>query len=286
MLAVGASQQVALEVNFAEVQRSALETLGVKTLNGIYSNKFHPPGTIEVPVGPGDFGAGGIVFSDASSYFLRTTIDALETKGLLRTLAKPNLVSLSGDTASFLAGGELPIPIIQAGGGNAVPTTTIQFKEFGVGLSFTPTVIATETINLEMKTEVSTIDTTIAVVTNGINVPGFKVRRTNTTVELKDGESFAIAGLLQDDFHDSINQIPGLGSIPILGALLRSSDYQHNQTELVVLITVHLVAPGATRYATPADTLVLPTPGELFGAGKTEGDAAVRQPGATGYILP
>ena len=143
-----------------------------------------------------------------------------------------------------LAGGEIPIPVVQnsnTGQGNV----TIQYKAFGVGLSFTPTVISTELINLEFNTEVSAIDDTVSVIANGIEVPGFKVRRTSTTVEMRDGQSFAIAGLLQDEFEDGIRMIPGFGNIPILGALFRSSDFQQRQTELVVIVTVHLVEPGS-----------------------------------------
>jgi pilus assembly protein CpaC len=229
--------------------------------------------------------AGGLAGGD---WLALSGIEALEQQGLLRTLAEPNLVALSGDTASFLAGGEIPIPVAQSGaaGSGNTPLVTVQFKAFGVGLSFTPTVIATDLVNLELITEVSSIDDTVSVVANTLAVPGFKVRRTNTTVEMRDGQSFAIAGLLQDEFEDGIRRIPGLGNIPILGALFRSTDYQQRQTELVVIVTVRLVAPGSgARLASPTDPLVLPTESELFGEGRTEG-LPRPQTNSTGFVLP
>ena len=169
---------------------------------------------------------------------------------------------------------------------------TVQFKDFGVGLAFTPTVIGRELINLEVNTEVSSIDSTLSVEASGISVPGLKVRRANTTIELKDGQSFSIAGLLQDNFQDNINQFPILGNIPVLGVLFRSANYQHQQTELVVLITARLVDPGIARnLASPTDSLILPSPKTLFLDGKLEETpaGAAGAPGTTnpsGFVLP
>jgi pilus assembly protein CpaC len=183
----------------------------------------------------------------------------------------------------------VPIPVPQSISTGGEGLTTIQYKDFGVGLSFTPTVIAQDTVNLEIKSEVSSIDPSVSITTNGITVPGFKVRRSNTTIELKDGQSFAIAGLIQDDFQDSINQIPGLGNLPIIGALMRSTSYQHNQTELVVFITVHLVQPVVAKaLMSPIDTVILPSPLALFGLGQLNGNPAPGGgiDGTYGYILP
>src|SRR5262249_25075309 len=151
---------------------------------------------------------------------------------------------------------------------------TVEFKDFGVSLSFTPTITGKDFINLVMNSEVSSIDGSVSISTNGFNVPGLKVRRARTTVEMNDGQSFAIAGLLQDDFSNGVSQMPWLGDLPVLGALLRSSSYQNRQTDLVLIVTAHLVQPTlAKNLATPIDNLVLPTPPEQFGTGKIEGGA-------------
>ena len=284
LLSLSGSQQVVLEVKFAEVQRSALINLGLDSINGAASNAglgtttptsggpagaFAAASLLAVP-GSQAFGTVGGLLTDGKTYFLRGEISALEQSGMVRTLAEPNVVALSGETATFLAGGEFPIPVVQSLSGGS-PTTTIEYKDFGVGLSFTPTVIAADTINLILKSEVSALDSTFAVTTNGISVPGLKVRRATTTVELRNGQSFAIAGLIQDDFNDTLKALPGVGSIPIIGALLRSTDYQRNQTELVVFITVHLVEPGpATNIALPTDRVVPPTPAQAIGLGHNE----------------
>jgi pilus assembly protein CpaC len=254
-----------LQVRFAEVQRSALKDIGANFLLSYQGNDSIAAVTSGSGISPDAFGVVGGLLSDGRGFDLEATIDALERKGTLRTLAEPNLVALSGDTASFLAGGQLPIPVASATTTGGVPVITVQFKDFGVGISFTPTVIGREMINLEMNSEVSSVDPTLSVEASGIRVPGLKVRRAKTTIELKDGQSFSIAGLLQDDFQDNISQFPILGSIPVLGALFRSTSFQHQQTELVVLITARLVDPGIARnLASPTDSLVLPSPKTLF----------------------
>ena len=198
----------------------------------------------------------------------------LESKGLVKTLAEPNLVVLSGETASFLAGGEFPIPVIQAGGdagGN--DSITIQFREFGVGLSFTPTVITDDLIHLVVEPSVTAIDATLGTAAAGVAVPGLSTRRVSTTVELRDGQSFAIAGLIQSNFTDAVSQFPWIGDVPILGALFRSSSWQRSETELVVIVTARLVkpAPSPNVLATPLDTVVSPHDFELFFLGHIEG---------------
>ena len=173
-------------------------------------------------------------------------IDALEEKGMAKTLAEPTLIALSGETASFLAGGEFPIPVVQQGGGggqNGSNSVTVEFKPFGVSLGFTPTVLSDRVINLVVEPEVSSIDPTASINVNGLQIPGLQTRRASTVLELRDGESFAIAGLLQRDFSTTVNQVPLLGSIPIIGSLFRSSSFQKGETELLIVVTPRLVAP-------------------------------------------
>src|SRR5262249_31552403 len=183
-----------LQVRFAEVQRSALTQLGAN-FNFVYDAGKDTAQLISGKgVNPTSFGAIAATLTDNTSYSLSASLDALEKNGALRTLAEPNLVALSGDTASFLAGGQIPVPVAQGTtglGAGGVPIITVQFKDFGVSLSFTPTVVAKEQINLEMVSEVSALDPTLSVVSSGITIPGLKVRRARTTIELKDGQSFS-----------------------------------------------------------------------------------------------
>jgi len=287
LISLSGSQQVLLEVKFAEVQRSALVNMGLSNINAGITNTGLSGA---VPFSPTSFGTIGGLLSDSKTYFLHAEITALEQSGAVRTLAEPNIVSMSGETATFLAGGEFPIPVVQPSGGSLA--TTIAYKDFGVGLSFTPTVISSDTINLVLKSEVSALDSTFTVQTGGVSVPGLKVRRATTTVELRNGQSFAIAGLIQDDFNDSLKGLPGIGSIPIIGALLRSTNYQRNQTELVVFITVHLVGPGpATNIKVPTDQVLPPTAGQILGFGRTEQErppppAPVLAPGPSSMNAP
>jgi pilus assembly protein CpaC len=195
-------------------------------------------------------------------------IQSLESRGIARRLAEPNLVALSGDTASFLAGGEFPIEVAQSGAtATGTAAITIEFKEFGVALAFTPTVLDDGLINLVVEPEVSALDFSVA--RNG--VPGLTTRRASTTVELRDGQSFAIAGLLQDDFTDTIEQLPLLGEVPVLGALFRSSQFQKNETELVIIVESHLVKPAPIgSLATPADNFIPPSEPDIWLFGRVE----------------
>jgi pilus assembly protein CpaC len=290
LLTVGGTQQVMLQVRFAEVQRSTVKQLGLNTAVFAAGNRTAFAFESGDGFSPDAFArsALSILSGDVA---IDLMLDALERKGLVRTLAEPNLIALSGDTASFLAGGEFPIPVASDRDDSGI-TITIVFKQFGVSLAFTPTVLGNDLVNLMLNTEVSAIDPTVSVVTSDITVPGLSVRRTNTTVELRDGQSFAIAGLLQDDFQDSIRQFPWLGDLPVLGALLRSTEYQRQQTELVVIVTPRLVAPSTPdALATPADRLRLPSESELFLLGRLEGRAPGLDPdrggldGPHGYIM-
>jgi pilus assembly protein CpaC len=172
-------------------------------------------------------------------------------------------VALSGNEARFLAGQDVPIPTVDADG-----QTDVEFKEVGVALNFTPTVLDDDLINLELSTEVSAIDTTTAGVpisASGGDIPIFNVRRATTVVELRDGQSFAIAGLLEDNFTDSISQFPWLGEIPVLGALFRSTDYSRGETELVIIVSAHLVVPvSEEELSLPHDHVRIPNEFELF----------------------
>ncbi|MGI4879596.1 MAG: type II and III secretion system protein family protein, partial [Janthinobacterium lividum] len=157
---------------------------------------------------------------------------------------QPNLVALSGETASFLAGGEFPVPVASSpASSGGISTITVAFKEFGVSLGFTPTVLADGMINLVVAPEVSAIDPAASITLNSIVIPGLRTRRAKTTLELRDGESFAIAGLIGADFADTVRQVPLLGSLPIIGALFRSTRFDRSETELVITVTPHLVRP-------------------------------------------
>jgi pilus assembly protein CpaC len=195
-------------------------------------------------------------------------INALEQRGLARSLAEPNLVALSGDTASFLAGGEYPIPVP----GGVLGQVTIDYKRYGVGLAFTPTVLSGGLINLKVEPEVSQLDTSHPVQLAGISVPPLIVRRASTTVELRDGQSFVIGGLLQSVGQSTIAQLPWVGDLPVLGALFRSTSYQKNETDLAIIITPRLIRPARPGdvIKTPLDNSLPPNDVDLFVMGKTE----------------
>jgi len=194
-------------------------------------------------------------------------ITALETKGMLRRLAEPNLMALSGDSARFLAGGEFPVPVVQGGGvAGGVPSISIEFKKFGVELGFVPTVLSRGAINLRVEPSVSELDFTNAVTIAGTTVPALTSRNARTTVELRDGQSFAIAGLLQTRNRQDISQVPWIGSVPVLGALFRSSSYQQQETDLVIIVTPRLVAPAVPGQvlASPLDSRLPPNDVDFF----------------------
>jgi pilus assembly protein CpaC len=259
MIGLGASQQVMLEVKFAEVKRSIGEDIGVRgfATNGTDFNSAFGPGAGVRPGPDGgppifeiasildSFGVLGTSFNALGLDF-DVFLNALETKGFAKTLAEPTLVALSGETASFLAGGEFPVPVAQSGSGGGAGGTnaiTVEFKPFGVSLGFTPTVLGDGTINMRVEPEVSAIDPAASIQLNGVSIPGVRTRRASTTLELRDGESFAIAGLLQQDYQTTIDQVPLLASIPILGALFRSTDFQKGESELLIVVTPRLVRP-------------------------------------------
>ena len=288
MLGVQGTQQVMLSVRFVEMQRTTAKNLrlningatGPLDVNGKHMFNLTTGDTLVQNAGAliNSFGAGGLGFTGPAGD-LNILFDALESKGLTKTLAEPNLVAMSGDTANFLAGGEFPIPVAQAAGASSAGSTiTIAFKQFGIALAFTPTLLKDGLINLVVNPEVSSIDPTNSVTTGGIAVPGLKVRRAHTTVELRDGESFMIAGLLQEDYQNTIRQFPFAGDLPVLGALFRSTGFQRNETELVIVVTPHLVSPRRGYIAAPTDNFVPPSDFELFLFGSQNGDAAHVRP--------
>ena len=295
LMSVGGIQQVMLKVRFAEMQRSVSKSLSssLSLSGGIGSNLGLAAGTGglvtsgastlansgSLPAGNANNGA--ILFGfNAGSTQVGILLEALEQKGVVRFLAEPNLVALSGQEAKFLAGGEYPIPVAQSEG-----QTSIEFKPFGVELSFIPRVVDKDLINLELKAAVSAIDTANGITLEGFSIAAFSRRETSTTVEMRDGESFAIAGLLQDDFTDSSSQLPWIGDVPVLGALFRSANYQRSQTELVIIISAHLVTPTRGEALTlPTDRIKPPTEKDLFLHGRTAAGTRTPRKGAAGEV--
>ena len=299
LLSVGGSQQVMLKVRFAEMQRSVAKSfstsLGLNTTSVPFSttgsrttNSSLATGNTRLPSPNGilniGFTSGGLAIS--------VLLEALESKGMVRTLAEPNLIALSGAEANFLAGGEFPIPVAQS---STSDTITIEFKPFGIEMKFIPTVLNDGLINLVIDTSVSSIDPTNSFISDGLSIPAFSKRQASTVVEIRDGQSLAIAGLLQDDFTDLVGQVPWLGDVPILGALFRSSEYAREQTELVIIVTPHLIsAVDGDSLSLPTDRVILPSENDLFLRGKVEGGkktvkrgtvAAQDFSGSYGYVM-
>ncbi len=262
-LQVAGEQQVLLRVIVAEVSRSVLKQFGVNGILGGENFRDFPVVSNIGQLNPTSFGfgagtitrnlpfvTGGTSVGQSANFAfgfprvqLQVFLRALNENGLLRVLAEPNLVTISGRTAGFLAGGEFPIPVPQtqtAGGGN---TITIEFREFGVRLSFTPVVLANQLIRLHVAPEVSELDFAQGVSFGGFVIPGLNIRRAETTIEIGAGQSFAIAGLLSENVRALTSRLPGLGSLPVLGALFSSTEFRKNLTELVILVSPEIVAP-------------------------------------------
>ena len=259
LLTIEGEDQVHLKVTVAEVQRNIAKQLGIEMSGNISVGNFSScdtSGTCSTTGNP--FGVQGaalgsnqlsIGYNDGVNS-LSATLKALEQTGTIRTLAEPTLTAISGETASFLAGGEFPVPTGRDQQGNI----TIEFKPFGVALSFTPVVLGEGRISLRVKTEVSELTSEGSVTLNGLTVSGLKVRRAESTLELPSGGAMVLGGMLQDSIRQSISKFPGLGDLPILGTLFRSRDFQRNQTELVIIITPYLVQPVApSALARPDD---------------------------------
>ncbi len=293
LMVVGGTQQVMLKVRFAEMNRSVTKRLasslavqgtaiggdlgvsaGTNTLNsaGAVNSTFNGANIPTINENNGAFLFG----FNAGALEVGVLLEALESRGVVRTLAEPNLTALSGQEAKFLAGGEYPVPGESDGGG-----VTIEYKPFGVELNFIPRVVDKDIINLELVAAVSAIDPTEGIQFSGFAVDAFTRRETSSTVEMRDGESFAIAGLLQDDFTDLSGQVPWLGDVPVLGSLFRSAEYARNQTELVIIVTPHLVTPTrGEALALPTDRVRPPTEQELFLFGRVAAENAPQFGGA------
>jgi pilus assembly protein CpaC len=325
LLEIGGVQQVMVEVRVSEMSRTLTKQLGINfstvsasgkqfgvsllnnltTLpsagfptsvttsiaNGLTSTSVTPnPLTVSNTVN-------GVMSFLGNGATWTMFIDALQDTGLLKVLAEPTLITLSGKTATFLAGGEFPVPVPQPG---ITAIVTIQYKPYGVGLNFTPTVLSDGRINMAVAPEVSELDFSQAVSLQGYIIPSITTRRVSTTVELADGQSFAIAGLLQEQIKEDIQKYPLLGDIPILGALFRSSSFSKNETELVIIVTPHLVKPlDLSKQTLPTDAYVEPSDFDFYLQGRLEGrdggKAAPALPrmlnkggleGDFGYIMP
>ena len=305
MMTVGGTQQVMLKVKVAEIRRGSGKDIGISlglkgstgrvgtnvitgesvrggaalagpNAGGVPNFGTNPLFTNSFPAAGAFAGGFGAIFSIANSFLLDVQLDALETKGFARTLSEPNLVTLSGREAEFLAGGEVPVPVRGDDG-----EITVSFRPVGVNLIFEPRVLDEDLINIALSAEVSEVDPNLSTVTNGIEVVGFQTRRASTTIELRDGQAFAIAGLLQSNFEDAITQVPFLGDIPVLGALFRSANFSSGQSELVIFVSAHLVTPlgSEEEIALPTDRLAIPNEAELFLLGRNIGSGA---PGGAG----
>jgi pilus assembly protein CpaC len=286
-LAVDTPNQINLRVRIAEVNRTALKALGFNWGTPA-ANCGIVPG---VPCGAvtnflqtnNPITNGNISNANTISYGIplpgtgariQAVLDALSQENLITTLAEPNLTATSGQTASFLAGGEFPVPVAASSAATGAPTITIEFKTFGVELDFTPTIIDATHLSLKVRPEVSELTSTGAVSvpitsTATVQIPALTVRRAETTVDLASGESFALAGLLENTTEQDISKLPWLGDIPILGQLFRSELFQHNETELVIIVTPYLVKPSATALAAPTDGFILPHDAQRYATSDT-----------------
>jgi pilus assembly protein CpaC len=269
-----APNQINLRVRIAEVSRETLKELGINWAAVFQTGGF----AFGLVTGQPLLSVGSLLNGTNTTNKLLASysnknmdinglIDALANDNLISVLAEPNLTAMSGETANFLAGGEFPIPVAQSGANAGA--ITVEFKKFGVGLAFTPTVLENGRVNLKVRPEVSQLSSVGGVQVSGITVPALTTRRAETTVELSSGQSFAIAGLLQNNSTQDASKVPFLGDVPVLGALFKSDRYRRNETELVIVVTPYLVNPvSANAVALPTDGLVPPTDGQriLFGS--------------------
>jgi pilus assembly protein CpaC len=271
--------QVNLRVKFAEVSRDINKKIGFnwEAIGNISSRFFlgaaigtdidiDDTGTILLPDDPQDRIIAGYNYNQFSG---TTILELLDDEGLITVLAEPNLTAMSGETATFLAGGEFPIPV-SAGNG----ATAIEFRQFGVGLSFTPTILGNSRINLKVIPEVSQLTSAGSLQANGFNIPALSTRKADTTVEVGSGQSFVLAGLLQNTTNQDLSDIPGLKELPIIGALFRSDAFRRRETELMIVVTPYIVRPTVARIPLPTDNYMPPKDLERFFLGENH----VRQP--------
>ncbi len=286
-IAVTGATQVNLRVRVAEVSRSLSKQFGI---NWESAAQF---GSVSAALAVGrDFISGGqavrgpggvnsLALGYASdSLDLNTLIDALAAEGLISVLAEPNLTAMSGESASFLAGGEFPIPVADEDG-----DLSVEFRPFGVSLDFRPTLVGNGRINLRVRPEVSQLSSAGAVSIGGLEIPAIATRRAETTVELGSGESFAVAGLLRNDVNSSVSKYPFLGDLPVLGALFRSSTFQADESELVIIVTPYLVRPSdARRLVAPTDSYKRPSDVDLILKGQVHGGRDAPPAGEQGPV--
>ncbi|WP_246674915.1 type II and III secretion system protein family protein [Mesorhizobium sp. B4-1-3] len=271
---ISSSQQVQLNVRFVEINRQAGQDLGAKYAAnfayGIGNRKvvLNPDGGTVTGAGTGEI-IGSLLSNGVS---IDIAIKALEERGLARRLAEPNLIARSGQTASFLAGGEFPIPVSEDNG-----KISVTYKKYGVGLDFTPTVLKDGLVSLDIAPEVSSIDPSASIqVSSGISIPAFIVRRARTSVDLKNGQSFMIAGLLQSQNDITTSRVPGIGRLPVLGPLFSSKSYQRRETDLVIIVTPYLVKPvdPSKKMVEPTDGTQPASPADYFLNNTEEVDAS------------
>jgi pilus assembly protein CpaC len=295
-LSVATPNQVNLRVKIAEVSRTVLKAFGVNWSKSVGDTQFNTSN----PVTGGQIASRNtITFGfGAPGSRIEAQVDALAQEGLLTILAEPNLTATNGQPASFLAGGEFPVPVAGSAA-NGIATITVAFKEFGIRLDFTPTIMDAQHVSLRVRPEVSELTNTGAVsvpitANNTVTIPALTVRRAETTLELGSGESFALGGLLSHSLEQDISKVPGLGDIPILGQLFRSSRFQKGETELVIIVTPYLVKPAATVAAlqSPTDGFVTPHDVQTIINGATyrqtlpAGEKVRVAPGAQGLVGP
>lgn len=289
LLQVSGVHQVMLEVRVAEMSRSLTNRLGI---NSIWNVNGSMGASLLGNLATLDKFAGSASGSSSEFEFAPTVnslfhilggpftwtafIDALKEDGLVKVLAEPTLIAMSGQSASFLAGGEFPIPVPQGLG-----SVAIEYKQFGVSLAFTPTVLNDKRMNIIVAPEVSELDYTTAINIAGVAVPGLTTRKVSTAIELNDGQSFAIAGLLKDTVREAARKFPILGSVPVLGALFRSVSFQRNETELIVIVTPRLAKPiDVATQPLPTDKFIEPSDSEFFFLGLLQGRAQKPAPRA------
>jgi Flp pilus assembly secretin CpaC len=262
LMGVRGEQQVMLQVKVMEARRSVLREYGINTN---YKDRLTGGAGIGLTA-PQPFATGSLIFDDNGKFGpLTVSLDALERDGLVNTLAEPNLTAISGETAGFLAGGEFPVPVGTTDDGN---TVTLEFKQFGVSLNFTPTVLTEENISLHLATEVSALADDLGLSLAGVDIPGLTVRRAETTVEMSSGGSIMIAGLIQSGTADNYNSIPGIGKLPILGELFKSKSFQRDESELIIMVTPLLVKPFAEPRAQMATAALAAVPSPVPAAMK------------------
>lgn len=274
MLKVSGAQQVMLEVKIAEVSKTLLDKLGAS----VGLNRTRRNGSDSFSVISDFLSQGGGLIEALRVGRTAVQVDGQKDDGLVRVLAEPNIMAISGQQASFLSGGKIFVPVARDPGVAGFATITLEEKEFGIGVKFTPTVLGGSRINLKMVSEVSDLSQTGSPFTsiNGFTsvLPSFTVRRADTTVQLNDGQSFVIAGLIKNNSTETIKRFPGLGEVPVLGTLFRSSEFQTDQTELMFVITPRLVKPLPAAPTLPTDNHVLPSRSEIYLSGSVEGTAS------------